>query len=457
MPARSARRPATTCSSPTPTVSRLPLRDPRRRQTASRIVDLGSRNGTVVDGVQIKEAFLRNGSLLRLGGRRSCGSSSRTAATGCWSPSAPRSASWSARRRRCGRRSRCSSGGRERRDRAARGRDRHRQGRRRPRRSTGRARARSEPFVVVDCGAIPANLLESELFGHEKGAFTGAVARRVGAFEEAAGGTLFLDEIGELPLDLQPKLLRVLEHRDDPRAVGTTRTGRSTSASSPPPTATCAREVNAGRFRADLYFRLAVVRIALPPLRERPEDLPLLVETLLRRLGADAERARALLARRRSSTGLSRSRVAGQRPRAAQLPRALPGVRGADAAGRGPTVRMPGSGSAPAAGAVVIDPAVAYAEARRQALEAFEQAVRARAAGGARRAGVGGGGPRRGHRPRLSVPADAAPRGDGGARARRRRAPTTTPDTKRKTPWRKNVPPGCVRRGFDNRPGVCCR
>jgi two-component system, NtrC family, response regulator GlrR len=140
-------------------------------------------------------------------------------------------------------------------------------------------------FVVVDCGAIPANLLESELFGHEAGAFTGATQRRIGAFEDASGGTLFLDEIGELPSELQPKLLRALESREIRRVGGRqmiqcnlrviAATNRDLRA-----------EVNRGTFRADLYYRLAVVTIALPPLRKRAEDFALLVEHLLRRIGA---------------------------------------------------------------------------------------------------------------------------------------------------------------------------
>jgi DNA-binding NtrC family response regulator len=144
------------------------------------------------------------------------------------------------------------------------------------------------PLVVVDCGSLPPDLIESELFGHERGAFTGADRRRLGAFESAAGGTLFLDEIGELRLDLQPKLLRVLERREvkrlgseevravDVRVLAATHRDLRT-------------EVNAGRFRSDLYYRLAVLRVALPPLRERVEDLPDLVEALLdAQLGAEA-------------------------------------------------------------------------------------------------------------------------------------------------------------------------
>jgi len=136
----------------------------------------------------------------------------------------------------------------------------------------------SASLVTLNCGALPRELIASELFGHRKGAFTGAVEDRAGAFERADGGTLFLDEIGELPLDVQPMLLRVLESGDVTRVGGNASiqvkvrvmaaTNRSLSS-----------EVAAGRFREDLFFRLAVVTLDVPPLRERPEDIPLLASS----------------------------------------------------------------------------------------------------------------------------------------------------------------------------------
>src|ERR1041385_3901561 len=139
---------------------------------------------------------------------------------------------------------------------------------------------RSGPFVTVNCGAIPEGLIESELFGHEKGSFTGAVGQRKGFFEAAQGGTLFLDEIGEMPLGLQVKLLRVLE------------TGKFTRVGSTTPLTTDARivaatnrdlefDVRAGTFRSDLYYRLRAVMLRIPPLRNRREDIPFLIETML--------------------------------------------------------------------------------------------------------------------------------------------------------------------------------
>ena len=133
------------------------------------------------------------------------------------------------------------------------------------------------PLIVVDCGAVPPNLFESELFGHERGAFTGADRARAGAFEEADGGTLFLDEIGELPLPLQPKLLRVLEAREV-RRIGSAQPRKINVRVVAATNRDLREEVNRGSFRQDLYFRLEVMRLRVPPLRERPDDIPVLVE-----------------------------------------------------------------------------------------------------------------------------------------------------------------------------------
>jgi DNA-binding NtrC family response regulator len=154
------------------------------------------------------------------------------------------------------------------------------------------------PFVIVDLAGIPGSLIESELFGHVKGAFTGANSDRAGAFERAQGGTVFLDEVGELPLELQPRLLRVLERRQvkrvgandyrtvDVRVLAATHVDLTEA-------------VKAQKFRMDLFHRLAVLRVTLPPLRERPEDIPLLIDTVLGRMGrapsALSDQTRALL------------------------------------------------------------------------------------------------------------------------------------------------------------------
>jgi transcriptional regulator with PAS, ATPase and Fis domain len=149
------------------------------------------------------------------------------------------------------------------------------------------------PLVVVDCGAVPPELMESTLFGHEKGAFTGATEPRAGAFEDASGGTLFLDEIGELSPEVQPKLLRALESRKIQR-LGSTRQHKVDVRVVAATNRNLAVEVNAQRFRPDLYFRLAVVVVRMPALRDRLEDLPLLVDEILRSMDVPPHDPRAV-------------------------------------------------------------------------------------------------------------------------------------------------------------------
>jgi transcriptional regulator with GAF, ATPase, and Fis domain len=148
------------------------------------------------------------------------------------------------------------------------------------------SRRAQNPLVVVDCGAIAGTLIESELFGHERGAFTGALARNAGAFERAHGGTVFLDEVGELPLDLQPKLLRAIEAHEV-RRLGGDRPIAFDARIIAATNRDLAVEVGKGRFREDLYYRLAVVTLSVPPLRERLDDVPLLAVHILREMGVD--------------------------------------------------------------------------------------------------------------------------------------------------------------------------
>jgi len=268
-----------------PTVSRFHC-EVRLEEGGARLVDLGSRNGTTLDGVRVNDAWLRDGSELRLGRvavRARLGvdttplrlsPSSRFG--GLVGASTAMRAAYAVL------------------ERAARGdstlliEGETGTGKEEAARAVHEASERHErPFVVVDCSAISASLVESELFGHVRGAFTGAQADRRGAFESAEGGTVFLDEIGELPLDLQPKLLRVLERR------AVTPVGSSTSREVDVRIVAATNrdlrsEVNAGRFRSDLYFRVAVVRVELPPLRRRPDDIPAIAVELLSSLGADA-------------------------------------------------------------------------------------------------------------------------------------------------------------------------
>jgi two-component system response regulator AtoC len=139
------------------------------------------------------------------------------------------------------------------------------------------------PFIRVNCGALPEGLVEAELFGHERGAFTGADRQKLGRFERAAGGTIFLDEVGELPLPAQVKILRVIQQGEFER-VGGTETLRTDARVISATHRDLAKEVAAGRFREDLYYRLNVARIVIPPLRDRPEDIEPLAEHILKRV-----------------------------------------------------------------------------------------------------------------------------------------------------------------------------
>ena len=180
-----------------------------------------------------------------------------------------------------------------------------------------------KPFVVVDCGAIPATLAESALFGHERGSFTGAVDKRISPFVEADGGTIFLDELGELPVDVQPKLLRALAEQRiksvgsnsyrpvNVRVIAATRRD-------------LVREVNAGTFRSDLYFRVAQLKVELPALRQRLEDIPGLVR---RMCDGPRRQDRVQPHRQRLARAPDAPRLAGQRPRAAQRRRRCARVR----------------------------------------------------------------------------------------------------------------------------------
>jgi DNA-binding NtrC family response regulator len=220
---------------------------------------------------------------------------------------------------------------------------------------------RSGPFVVVDCASLPGAFAESFLFGHERGAFTGANERRNGAFHEAHKGTIFFDELGELPPELQPKLLRVLSERKlkrvgarvyepvDVRVIAATRRDLG-------------RSMNTGRFRSDLFFRIAQMRIELPPLRERRDDIPLLVQSVCERMGCP-ERTVEMV--NLITTTLGQHDFAGN-------VRELVNVTSVAAS------LPPGSESIAAilpleGGGDVVAPMSAFGEAKRSAIAAFEQ------------------------------------------------------------------------------------
>lgn len=153
---------------------------------------------------------------------------------------------------------------------------------------------RDRPFIAVNCAAVPEHLLESELFGHMRGAFTGATASKAGKFELADGGTLLLDEIGEMPLQLQPKLLRALQEREFER-LGDTRTTHVNIRIVATTNVSLPGMIEQGKFRADLYYRLNVIPLSLPPLRERREDIPELADFFARKFAREAGRPVPLL------------------------------------------------------------------------------------------------------------------------------------------------------------------
>jgi DNA-binding NtrC family response regulator len=267
-----------------PTVSRFHC-EVQISENGARVRDLDSRNGTVIDGVQVNDGFVRNASSIRMGATSVqfnwCSEnnplplSERSEFGSLVGTSVPMRTVFALLERAADTDSTVLLEGDT---------------------GTGKGQMalaihkassrKSAPFLTIDCSSIPANLLESELFGHERGAFSGATERRLGMFESANGGTIFLDEIGEMPPELQPKLLRVLEDRVI-RRVGLNREQPVDVRVIAATNRDLRTEVNFGRFRSDLYFRLAVLKVSIPPLRQRPEDIAPLVGHILRALGAD--------------------------------------------------------------------------------------------------------------------------------------------------------------------------
>jgi DNA-binding NtrC family response regulator len=342
-----------------PTVSRFHCEIHVERGSA-RVRDLESRNGTVLDGVVVREAYLRAGSVLQLGrvslrfrpSNRSTSVplSSRTelgslvgrsvAMRGCFGV-LERAAASDVVLLLEGE----TGTGKSQAARAV-----HALG----------ARA-NRPFLTVDCGALPANLVESELFGHRRGAFTGATEDREGAFEAAEGGTVFLDEIGELPLEVQPKLLKALED-GEVRRVGTNAYRRVNVRIVAATNRDLRTEVNGGRMRADLYYRLAVLRVTLPPLRQHPDDVGPMAERMLESLGVGAEAREALL----TKEFVARLEGSAWPGNARELRNHLERCLVFDDA------LEPAAGDGMGEPAREADARLPYAEARRQAIEHFE-------------------------------------------------------------------------------------
>jgi DNA-binding NtrC family response regulator len=276
-----------------PTVSRLHC-EVRLDPEGVRLVDTGSTNGTFVDGMRVKEVYLRSGATVRLGAsalRAELGTEPFRLPLSAHDRFGPLLGGSVEMRRVYAILERVAAT-----DATVLIQGETGTGKEVVARAIHDASARAKaPFVAVDAGAIADNLIESELFGHVRGAFSGALSDREGLFEEADGGTLFLDEIGELPLPLQPKLLRALEGRQI-RRVGSNAMRpidvRVVAATHRP----LAQAVNVGAFREDLYYRLAVVEVALPPLRARRADIPVLAQHFLERFAGSSDLPPELLA-----------------------------------------------------------------------------------------------------------------------------------------------------------------
>ncbi len=276
-----------------PTVSRLHC-DLDVRRNGVHVVDTNSTNGTFIDGVRVRDADITSGSTLRTGGtsiRVDLGDepmrvelSDKTTLQGLIGGSVEMRRLYALLERAAPTDAIVLIEGETGTGKEVVARTIHNLSRR----SKG-------PFVTVDCGSISENLIESELFGHVRGAFSGAISNRAGLFEEADGGTIFLDEIGELPAALQPKLLRVLENREV-RRIGGNSVSKVDARVVAATNRDLAQSVNDGSFREDLYFRLAVISVHLPPLRSRREDIPALAQHFYERIaGAGAEAPRELV------------------------------------------------------------------------------------------------------------------------------------------------------------------